>query len=310
MVNHITVIMYHYVREIKNSKHPNIKGLELSNFKSQLEYLKKNYTIISAEDLISLHETRYSFKTPPCLLTFDDGYSDHYNYVYPLLKRHKIKGAFYPSAITSKEEIVLDINKIHYLMDQVPDINILIKETDNLLKRLRKNYNIESTEILYKKYAVANRFDSKDIVFFKRLLQLGLPKPYRKYILNHLMNQFLPISESELSKKLYMSISDLNEMKRDGMHIGSHCYDHFWLNTLNYEDQTLQIKKSLDFLNEIGVYNDYSIAYPSGGYNKSTLKILKNYDFKFALTTVPSTYRIGAVSNYEIPRLDTNDFPK
>ena len=29
----INVIMYHYVREIKNSKYPNLKGLEYKNFK-------------------------------------------------------------------------------------------------------------------------------------------------------------------------------------------------------------------------------------------------------------------------------------
>ena len=32
----INIVMYHYVRPIKGSKHPNIKGLELENFKKRL----------------------------------------------------------------------------------------------------------------------------------------------------------------------------------------------------------------------------------------------------------------------------------
>ncbi len=42
-MKNITIIMYHYVREIKNSKYPTIKGLEISSFKRQLDFLEKNF---------------------------------------------------------------------------------------------------------------------------------------------------------------------------------------------------------------------------------------------------------------------------
>ena len=38
--------MYHYVRPIKGSSYPFIKGLELDEFKTQLNFLEKNYKII------------------------------------------------------------------------------------------------------------------------------------------------------------------------------------------------------------------------------------------------------------------------
>ena len=37
--------MYHYVREIKKSKNPNLKGLEFNDFKKQIKYFLKNYNI-------------------------------------------------------------------------------------------------------------------------------------------------------------------------------------------------------------------------------------------------------------------------
>ena len=39
--NNIYIVMFHYVREIKKSKFPNIKGLEFSDFKDQILYFKK-----------------------------------------------------------------------------------------------------------------------------------------------------------------------------------------------------------------------------------------------------------------------------
>ncbi len=48
----LTIVMYHYVRPIKNSDYPGIKGLELKGFKSQLDYLQENYSIINSEEVI------------------------------------------------------------------------------------------------------------------------------------------------------------------------------------------------------------------------------------------------------------------
>ena len=44
-MNELTIIMYHYVRNIKNSPYKNIKGLETDGFKRQLDYLIEYYNI-------------------------------------------------------------------------------------------------------------------------------------------------------------------------------------------------------------------------------------------------------------------------
>jgi hypothetical protein len=51
-MNELTIIMYHYVRNIKNSPYENIKGLETDGFKRQLDYLNEYYNIINVENLI------------------------------------------------------------------------------------------------------------------------------------------------------------------------------------------------------------------------------------------------------------------
>ena len=34
----LTIIMYHYIRDLKKSQYPRIKGLDIHLFKEQLEY--------------------------------------------------------------------------------------------------------------------------------------------------------------------------------------------------------------------------------------------------------------------------------
>jgi len=45
-MSNLTIVMYHYVRPINDSKFPGIKGLELDGFKRQLDYLKENFNIV------------------------------------------------------------------------------------------------------------------------------------------------------------------------------------------------------------------------------------------------------------------------
>ena len=81
----INILMYHYVRKIRASKFPKIKGLELESFKKQLNFLQENFNIIDPKDLLKTK----NFKLPDhsCVLTFDDGYKDHIKYVFPELKK-------------------------------------------------------------------------------------------------------------------------------------------------------------------------------------------------------------------------------
>ena len=51
----LTIVAYHYVRNIKNSKHYRIKGLEINEFNAQLNYIKKNYKVISADDIFDFY---------------------------------------------------------------------------------------------------------------------------------------------------------------------------------------------------------------------------------------------------------------
>ena len=84
----LTIVMYHYVRKIKDSAYPRIKGLEFEGFKRQLDYLESNYKIITAEQLIAFVHDTGSIPENSCLLTFDDGYKDNLQNAAPLLKKY------------------------------------------------------------------------------------------------------------------------------------------------------------------------------------------------------------------------------
>ncbi len=108
--------MYHYVRELENTRYPRIKARQLSEFKAQLNYLEKNYEFVTIEECIDAIYKGDDIPDNAVLLTFDDGYKDHYESVFPILERKDIQGVFFPPAKAILEDEVLDVNKIHHIL--------------------------------------------------------------------------------------------------------------------------------------------------------------------------------------------------
>ena len=303
--------MYHYVRPLATSKYPNIKGLDIALFKEQIAYLKKHYTFITMQELIKSLDFNSPLPKKAVLLTFDDGYKDHYTEVFPVLISEGIQGSFYPPAKAIIEHKVLDVNKIHFILASVINKKTLVNEVFKLLDQFREQYNLESNDFYYNKLAKPNRFDTKEVIFVKRILQVELKEELRLILTDLLFKKFVGISEEVFSKELYMNINEIKIMKKNGMHIGSHGFDHYWLNSLIKNMQEDEIKKSLNFLDLIGSdLENWTMCYPYGGYNKDTLMVLKKYNCKLALTTKTKVVKIDKKKRYELGRLDTNDLPK
>lgn len=312
----ITVVMYHYVRDLKNSRYPSIKGLDVENFKGQIEFLKKHYHFVTIEQVIDAYQDNSQLPPHPVLLTFDDAYADHFTYVFPILVRENIQGAFYPPVKAITEHTVLDVNKIHFILASTPNEQLyrLIDEIKLLLQQYREEYTLNSFEYYYDKLAVANRFDPKEVVFIKRLLQVELDKNLRNILTDILFEKTVGMDEGAFSRELYMTMDQLKCMVDCGMHVGSHGYDHFWLGSLSKKEQEFEIKKSIEFINDVGGdIDNWTMCYPYGNYNDDTITLLKENGCKLGFTTeVALAELISSIVDYtyKLPRLDTNDLPK
>jgi peptidoglycan/xylan/chitin deacetylase (PgdA/CDA1 family) len=312
MINRkVTIIMYHYVRDLKNGRYPKIKGLDILLFKEQIKYLKKHYQFITMEMLIDSIDNNSVLPDKSVLLTFDDAYIDHFTYVFPVLNENQIQGSFFPPVKAITNNLVLDVNKIHFILAQEENKSKIIAEIKSELNKYRKEYNLESDLYYYKKLAQADRYDSADIQYIKRLLQVELDENLRKKITGTLFEKIVKMDENSFSRELYMDIEQIKCMQRNGMHIGSHGYDHYWLGTLTKENQRNEIEKSLEFLKSVGVdLKNWTMCYPYGNYDRITLELLSEYKCKLALTTKTRIADLGKFNKYELPRLDTNDIPK
>jgi peptidoglycan/xylan/chitin deacetylase (PgdA/CDA1 family) len=313
----VTIIMYHYVRDLKNSKFPRIKGLDLSLFVEQIEYLIKNYNIVTMEEVINSIFEENKLPNKAALLTFDDGYIDHFLNVFPILDKYKIQGSFYVPAKIILEHTVLSVNKIHFILASVEDKSIIIASIKKLLQRYQEEYGLNSFDYYYKKLATDKIYerkvvyDSEEVIFIKRLLQVELVEKLRDKIVDELFIKFIGMSQSNFSRELYLNKEQLITMHRHGMHIGCHGYGHYWWNHLTKQELINELNLSINFLTEIGIdMNNLTACYPYSGYNNQVIRMLNTMGFKLAMTAVPDIASTNRDTRFEMSRLDTNNLPK
>ncbi len=310
MNNTLAIVMYHYIRDFKHSRYPQIKGLDVNLFEQQLQFLKKNYSIVSMQDVILAIENKQELPSNSALLTFDDGYAEHFTIVYPMLRSLDIQGSFFLPAKTVLEHKVLDVNKIHFVLASGVKTQEILDLLRTKIQNNSKQYSLLSFDEYYKQYAVSSRFDSCEIIFVKRMLQTVLPEKLRNEIVDFMFVKFIGMEEEMFARELYMSLTQCKQLIRDGMHLGCHGYEHYWWDKLSNDALEIEIQMAKIFLSTIGCdMENWTACYPYGSVCENAIKILKREKCKLAFTTEVRFANLKKDLPHRLPRLDTNDFP-
>lgn len=307
----VTVVMYHYVRPLERSRYPEIKGLEASQFREQLRYLKAHYNVISMDDFVAAKQAGEKLPPRVCLLTFDDGYSDHYDYAFPIMMDEGVTGAFYAPRSVVLARQVLEVNKTHFILASEPDKAKLEADLDGLVEGSRDRFDLPPLAALKAEFRQANRFDPAEVIYVKRLLQHALPEPLRMELAAKLFERYVSSDEQAFAEELYISIEQARVMAACGMHFGGHGDRHLWHARLDEAGQRGEIGGATELLDLIGVPADKrTYCYPYGDHNETTLAVLKDYGYQAGFTATVGLANWASEAPYRLSRLDTNDLPK
>lgn len=306
-MNEVKFIMYHYVRHISTSKYRNINGMEWHDFEDQINYLNKNHNIISFQNLLDILRGGEKIQKNSVVLTFDDGYKDHFD-VYRFFKKKNITGIFFPVTSVLENRTILDVNKIHFVLNSVTNYSLLLDDIHSYLRNAYRDDFVKLKMELEKNFLVSNRWDVAQVNYIKRVLQVGLPRTERNEICEILFQKYVSNDSADFSNELYLSSDDIIEMSGEGMEIGSHGYSHQWLNSLSKKEQEVDIDLSVQYLNSLGLCkSQFLFCYPYGAYDKNTVDILRNKGCDGAFTCKAENHNIYEHDILEIRRLDTND---
>ena len=301
-------IMYHYVRP-DSAKLPFFRHLHVEDFRRQLEYLANEFDMIDRETFLRSIE---SGNVPPnaCVLTFDDGFKDHFRFVLPEFQARGLWGLFYvPTGMYQSGEL-LNVHRIHLLIGGRGG-KAIADELENLIDdgMLSDEHRDEFRNQTYR-----TQSNDEDTLYVKRCLNYFIGYEHRKQVLDELMEAFWE-DEQQLVEDFYMNETELSAMQRTGMLLGSHTVTHPVMSKLDDDAQLREITDSFAFLDRVtGGLPVRTFCYPHGGFHtftEATERLLTEAGCAFSfnveardITNVDVTRRPQA-----LPRYDCNMFP-
>jgi len=308
--NELTVVMYHYVRDLARSRYPAIKGLDVARFRGQLAHLGRHFRFVRVEDVLAACRGEQDLAPGAVLLTFDDGYADHWRYAFPLLDEHGAQGCFFVPLRALRDRVVLDVNKIHFALAASGDPGALAAHCLRRILDWQEEYGLASPEHYEATLARSSRCDDPRTLFVKRLLQRGLPEPARARLVDELFRRFVTSDEAAFAEELYLGRDQIHAMRRAGMWFCAHGVTHRWLVDLAEAEQQAELAESCEWLRTLGYADgEFVVAYPYGGYDATTVGIARDLGYGLGFTVEVRTARIGRDDPLLLPRLDTVDLP-
>lgn len=306
----LTIVMYHYVRELANSRYPDIKGRDTESFRRQLDHIGEHYEVVTAGRVVAALRGGEKLPDNAAWLTFDDGYIDHYAVAFPLLHERGWQGSFFPPARCVANRELLDVNKVHFILASCRDHGRLLEKIRRFVTEKRDRQDVRPFTEYWNALARASRLDSAEIIFIKRILQHGLPEDLRRELSDLLFAEFVSVDQTAFAHEIYMSEDQLRTMIRCGMYVGSHGAGHYWMDRLDPQRQAEDLDASLRFLNDLGApTEDWVMCYPYGAHNETLRQILRDRKCAAGVTTEVRVADPAADDPLTLPRLNTNDLP-
>ncbi len=264
------ILNYH--RVLPSSKIDNsLVNISVStdNFINQLNYLKKNFNIISLDELLlHLKSKSNEFKIA---ITFDDGYRDNLNYAYPILEKFNVPATIYIITKFINNKFIPWWIKLDFFIKNK-------KKNDSTKKKL---FNFYKNKLLF----------SDQLTVDKNVLSiLGKNKKlkYNKIFLDQKEIQYL-------SKQKLITI-------------GSHSHSHYNFSQLTEEQTLTEFKTSKFILEKLIKKKILHFSYPYGGpqnINFRFTKLLRNLGFLSAVTTIRK--KLYQPDEFELPRVFVNN---
>ena len=262
------------------------ESIAVSDFVSQIKYLKRNYHIIT----VSEFEERFTLNDwdgDEVLLTFDDGYKNILTTALPILEDFNVPFNIF---LTSN-----NINDGNLFPTTVARLVILASSLQHLhLKSCGIDVPLTINNRRTVAASVSNELKTRSLSEVKS-------------ITNELLNS---ISEDELYflRDKYFSINPLSwEEARMVANsslctVGSHCLDHICCHSKqNMQDVQIQLKESKEVIEkQLGVVCEY-FAYPNGSFTTESNLILQNVGYKLGFST--RRLPINSLTKWNIPRL-------
>jgi len=248
-----------------------------------LDWLSEHFQVRPLDEVALRAETLHG-GSPPCAITFDDGWLDNYLYAFPALKERALPAS-----------IFLPVSFIGTNRRFWPELLWSCLEKLKLIAQ-RREILAEATRRFPWSPPVAARQSDVDL---RRLLMTRSSQEAEEFV--HHLAELIGLSEVRRDRA-WLNWDEVRKMEDAGISFGSHTMNHALLTGMPPSEAVSEIRRSREELTERLGHEVLGFAYPWGRASLVTREAVRDAGYRFALTTRPGLVKKGT-DPWLLPRL-------
>lgn len=273
--------MYHYIRDDSEKQTVN-NYVSKALFEQQIDYLVTHYHPIK---MVEIETGNFDERLEYFMVSFDDGYQEHYQIAAKYLEQQNVEGQFFIPAREAAD--LLEVNKIHQILNYY--------EPEEITQVIR---NIEPAFAdKYAAYSQVVSLDKPEIIFIKRYLQ---KEAKAASIIAELFKKIPPVNYADY----YLNETEQTYLSNKHI-VGNHTCKHDHLTDLSPVEIETDIKHYEQKLGNL--MHGKIIAYPFGSQNKMVRDCYEQAGYIFGWGTKSSYSIVPASGSLNLNRYDCNE---
>jgi peptidoglycan/xylan/chitin deacetylase (PgdA/CDA1 family) len=284
----LLIINYHRIGNAEDTPYDSgVFSCTADQLESQIAYLKKHYRIATLEEVLDIANGQAVLSEAGVLVTFDDGYIDNYQFAFPILQRHGVRGVFFlPTAFVGTGRLPWwDV--IAYIIKRSRKMKIHINYPESATFDVARD-GVETCVM-----RISNLYKQPSMNDGERFLEA----------LESACDSPRPLGDTD---RCFLSFDEAREMQRGGMTFGSHTHTHELLARMPAERQREEISISKEILQSELRTDIETLAYPVGlphTFSEDTIRALRETGYKAAFSFYGGFNRSGTIQPFDIRRV-------
>lgn len=286
--NKAIVLMYHRVADLLID--PFELSVSTANFEQQLQCLKRNFNVLSTEEIVHNLKRGKVLSNAVCL-TFDDGYADNYINALPVLEKYKCQATFFITTGLIDPPQMYWWDDLQYIFLHTPILPSKLSITVNgevYKEELQNNGVLLASDWLKSRsWQFEDTPPTQRCSLFKTFwakLKV-IPHEERRDVLTNL-HAWANLSITNGLDFFPMTNEQLKEVSKHPLiSLGIHTHTHPSLALCDNQTQNYEIVNCKKYLQNFNIPSMPTISYPFGEFNDQTLRIARQEQIMGGFTT-------------------------
>jgi peptidoglycan/xylan/chitin deacetylase (PgdA/CDA1 family) len=249
------------------------------SFETHIAYLRKRFTIIPLDELLDLWRTnRLKSDRSYCVITFDDGWKDNYQFAFPVLMKHRIPATIFLATDfigTTRwfwpDQMMLLLEKSRQHTTSAADrkaVSTILAETIGV--------TLSAADGIFRRVGSGGSIDLDAIIEICKGVEVGR--------VHQIINQLSRALHMDLpTHRVLLNWDEVREMAGKGMTFGSHSGSHRIMTQIPLSAVKTELIDSRKTMLEQGVKPVPVFCYPNGNFDRDIQELVRESGYLAAV---------------------------